>query len=59
MRRFRLGSEPGDDLRTETTPEERLSMMWDLAERAWLLAGRRLPDYDRTSIPGRVIRSRR
>lgn len=59
MRRFRLGSELGDDLRAETTPEERLSMMWELAQRAWLLAGRSLPAYDRASIPGRVVRSPR
>lgn len=57
IRRFRLGDEPSDDLRGQTTPEERLAMMWGLARRAWLLSGRRLPDYDRATVPGKVIRS--
>lgn len=52
-----LGSEPSDDLSDVTTPEERLSMMWELSRRAWLLSGRPLPDYDRCSAPGRVIRT--
>lgn len=59
IRRFRLGSEPSDDLREQTTAEERLSMMWELARRAWLLSGHRLPEYDRAEAPGRVIRSAR
>lgn len=59
VRRFRLGSEPSDDLRGQTTAAERLAMMWELAERAWLLSGRGVPDYDRASIPGRVIRPSR
>lgn len=57
--RFRLGSEPSDDLRGQTTAEERLSMMWELARRAWLLSGHRLPEYNRAEAPGRVIRSAR
>jgi hypothetical protein len=56
VRKFALGEEPGDDLSTESTGEERLAMMWDLARHAWLLSGRPLPDYDRRSAPGRVIR---
>lgn len=31
-------------------------MMWELAERAWLLSGRPMPEYERRSMPGRVIR---
>lgn len=57
MRPFRLGEEPGDDLSDTTTVEERLSMMWPLAVEAWTLSGRKLPAYDRTSLPGRLFRS--
>jgi hypothetical protein len=31
-------------------------MMWELSVQAWLLAGRSLPDYSRSDIPGRVVR---
>ncbi len=51
MRIFRLGAEPGDDLTTTTTAEERLQMMWPLAVDAWTLAGRPLPSYSRTEAP--------
>ncbi len=53
---YRLGEELGDDLSASTTPEERLAMMWELAERAWLFSGNPVPDYDRKDAPGRVIR---
>ncbi len=44
------------DLFRTTTAEERLAMMWPLALEAWRLAGRPIPDYDRSEIPARVIR---
>jgi hypothetical protein len=56
VKAFALGGEPGDDLSAETTPEERIGMMWPLAVEAWQLAGRVLPDYDRAHIPARVFR---
>lgn len=56
---FRLGQEPSDDLSETTTAEERLTMMWELAERGWLLAGRKVPNYERPETPGRVIRRAR
>jgi len=59
IRKFALGEEPGDDLSAVTSGEERLAMMWDLARRAWLLSGRPLPDYERASMPGRVLRNGR
>ena len=31
VRRFRLGSEPDEDLSATTTAEERIAMMWPLA----------------------------
>jgi hypothetical protein len=34
-----------------TTPEQRLTMMWELATQAWAMAGRALPDYDRAHTP--------
>lgn len=59
IRRYRLGSEPSENLSASTTASERLSMMWELAEQAWSLAGEELPDYPRHRIPGRVIRRSR
>lgn len=39
------------------TPEERLATMWQLALDSWSLSGLPLPDYARTAMPGRLIRS--
>lgn len=52
-----LHEAPGaEDLRATTTPEQRLSMMWELARGAWALTGQPMPDYERANMPGRVIR---
>ena len=51
-----LNDDPSDDLSAETTPVERIAMMWTLAESAWKLAGLPLPTYDRRSIPARLFR---
>jgi hypothetical protein len=56
VRAYALGAEPGDDLSANTSPEERIAMMWPLAVEAWRLAGRVLPSYDREHIPGRLFR---
>jgi len=56
VRAFALGEEPGDDLSAETTPAQRIQMMWPLAIEAWHLAGRPLPDYDRAHIPAQLFR---
>ena len=54
---IRGGHELGeDDLSGATTPEERLAMMWPLAEQAWSFARRPVPAYDRRSMPAAVIR---
>jgi hypothetical protein len=45
-----------DDISDLTTPAERIAMMWPLALEAWRLAGRPIPDYDRTHAPSRVFR---
>ncbi|MDX1570127.1 MAG: hypothetical protein R3200_06540 [Xanthomonadales bacterium] len=57
VRGFELGEDPNENLSDLTTPAERLSMMWELALQAWQLAGHSLPEYDRSSMPGRVFRS--
>lgn len=52
-----LADAPGaEDLRATTTPEQRLSMMWELTRGAWALTGVPMPDYARADMPGRVIR---
>lgn len=56
MAGYRLGEEPGDDLSATTTAEERLAMVWTLTLEAWRLAGRELPNYERSAMPVRVIR---
>ena len=53
---YQLGEEPGDDLSASTTAEERLGMMWELAQRAWFFSGKPIPDYELKDAPGRVIR---
>ena len=54
--RYLAGEEPSDDLSEVTTPAERIAMMSELAEAAWSIAGRQLPTYDRSNIPGRLFR---
>jgi hypothetical protein len=51
-----LNDDRSDDLSAETTPVERIAMMWTLAESAWKVAGLPLPTYDRRSIPARLFR---
>ena len=57
VRAFRLGEEPADDLRANTTAAERLEMVWLLTVDAWTLSGREIPGYARHESPVRVIRS--
>jgi len=54
--KYRLGEEPTDDLSDVTTPAERVAMMDELAQSAWLAAGRPLPSYARSNMPGRLFR---
>lgn len=58
MRRFALGAEPSEYIGDQTSAEERLAMMGELALEAWSLSGRTLPSYERASVPGRVVRGR-
>jgi hypothetical protein len=50
-----LGEEPLDDLSAVTTVAERIAMMWTLAESAWKVAARPLPEYDRGQAPTRLF----
>ena len=38
------------------TPAERLEMLAEISQRAWLLAGQPVPTWERATMPGRVIR---
>jgi hypothetical protein len=51
VRKYRLGEEPPEDLSATTTAEERLGMMWRLAQDAWAVTGRPIPDYPREKTP--------
>jgi hypothetical protein len=51
VRKYRLGEEPSEDLSATTTAAERLGMMWQLAQDAWAMAGRPIPDYPREQTP--------
>jgi len=54
VRVYPLGEGPAADLSATTTAEERLAMMWPLAEEAWALTGRGWPTYSRREAPVRV-----
>ncbi len=45
-----------EDISDVTTPAERIAMMWPLAQEAWRLAGRPIPEYDRAHTPCRAFR---
>lgn len=40
-------------------PGERIAMVEVLSQRAWALSGRPLPDYERASMPIKIIRAER
>ncbi|QQR91078.1 MAG: hypothetical protein IPJ88_04925 [Myxococcales bacterium] len=56
IRRYRLGEEPDLPACSTNTAEQRLAMMWPLAKQSWLLAGKELPTYSRSQMPGIVHR---
>lgn len=55
---YRLGEEPGEDVSSGTTAEQRLGMVWELTARMWLLTGRPLPTYVRSEMPIVVVHGR-
>ena len=57
IRRYRLGKEPDDGVLNDiASVNARLAMMWPLALDAWASSGRPLPEYERSTAPGVVIR---
>ncbi len=54
---MRLGEKP-ESLAEQTTPEERLAMMWPLARDTWAMMGGDLPACPRNEMPVRVVRRR-
>jgi len=55
IRKYKLGEEPPDDL-SHLSPDERVSLLFDLSVSAWLLAGNELSTLPRSQWPGVVIR---
>lgn len=51
-----LAASDSEDLSSTTTAEERLAMMWRLAQDAWALVPGGIPTYTRAETPVRVIR---
>jgi hypothetical protein len=41
----------------ETTVEQRIAVMKELAEAAWAMSGIPLPDYTRETMPCRILRA--
>ena len=56
VRRFRLGEEPGEDLSSTTTVEDRLAMMWPLALDAFSVVPSRSDRTSRARWPVKVRR---
>lgn len=40
-----------------TSSSERLAMMWQLSRDAWVMTGNKLPEYQRTNMPGKLVNS--
>lgn len=55
VRLFKLGEEPSDDLSAQTTPEERIGMVWSLTVDAYADSGMPEPT-PRAAWPVRVRR---
>ena len=53
--KFRLGDEPLDDV-SHLSPNERVSLLFDVSMTAWRTSGKPLPDLPRSQWPGTVIR---
>ena len=56
IRHFRLGEEPGDDLATMLTAEERVAMMWPLAVDGFCMRDARPAVLPRSGWPVKVRR---
>ena len=56
IKRAKLEDENQDTSGLELSPEERLAMMWKLAQQLWSLSGKPFPDYRRSEMPGTLQR---
>lgn len=59
LRRYRLGEEPKRDPLDASTVDERIGMMWRLSKEGWSVARREMPTYQRSSMPGQMVRRAR
>jgi hypothetical protein len=50
-----LAASTSNDVSVGTTVTERLTLVWELTQEGWALAGKTLPVYARSSIPVRVV----
>ena len=56
MRRVDLRAETLTDSRYRASIEERTALVWELTREAWALTGKPMPTYDRSEMPGTIIR---
>ncbi len=59
IRRVALRDEELTDPRDASTVDERLALVWTLTMQQWAFAGREIPTYARSQMPGRIIRKQR
>jgi hypothetical protein len=50
-----LAAQLDDDL-TALSVSERIAMVWQLTLDAWAMMGAAIPDYERSQMPGKVVR---
>jgi hypothetical protein len=50
-----LSSQPEADL-SSLSMSERLALVWQLTLDAWAMTGREIPAYERSQMPGTVVR---
>lgn len=53
--RTSLVDQPEDDL-SALSVSERIAMVWQLTLDVWASTGKELPSYERSQMPGRVVR---
>lgn len=56
LRIVALGQEELADPRIPDDVDARLAMVWTLTRQQWSFAGRTIPRYARSEMPGRVVR---
>lgn len=56
IRKVALGHEELLDPRDTSTIDERLALVWTLTRQQWAFAGLSLPTYERSEMPGKIVR---